>query len=95
MNYYFLNEIVARSSFFRILSLLYELSLQCIRIFGHSNTRHELKFRFTIVLELTGRVELTGSKHRPSFVVGTVSGSGTGHLDYGATGPVPDTEPRL
>ena len=26
---------------------------------------------------------------------GTVSGSGTGHLDYGATGPVPDTEPRL
>ena len=26
---------------------------------------------------------------------GTVSGSGTGPLDYGATGPVPDTEPRL
>ena len=28
-------------------------------------------------------------------VKGTVSGSGTGPLDYGATGPVPDTEPRL
>ena len=27
--------------------------------------------------------------------IGTVSGSGTGPLDYGATGPVPDTEPRL
>ena len=27
--------------------------------------------------------------------LGTVSGSGTGLLDYGATGPVPDTEPRL
>ena len=26
---------------------------------------------------------------------GTVSGSGTGPLDYEATGPVPDTEPRL
>ena len=26
---------------------------------------------------------------------GTVSGSGTGPLDYGATSPVPDTEPRL
>ena len=26
---------------------------------------------------------------------GTVSGSGTGPLDNGATGPVPDTEPRL
>ena len=26
---------------------------------------------------------------------GTVSGSGTGPLDYGATGPVPDPEPRL
>ena len=26
---------------------------------------------------------------------GTVSGSGTGPLDYGATGPAPDTEPRL
>ena len=30
-----------------------------------------------------------------SFLKGTVSGSGTGPLDYGATGPVPDTEPRL
>ena len=30
-----------------------------------------------------------------AFYNGTVSGSGTGHLDYGATGPVPDTEPRL
>ena len=29
------------------------------------------------------------------FQIGTVSGSGTGPLDYGATGPVPDTEPRL
>ena len=29
------------------------------------------------------------------FFKGTVSGSGTGPLDYGATGPVPDTEPRL
>ena len=26
---------------------------------------------------------------------GTVSESGTGPLDYGATGPVPDPEPRL
>ena len=26
---------------------------------------------------------------------GTVLGSGTGPLDYEATGPVPDTEPRL
>ena len=25
-----------------------------------------------------------------SFFLGTVSGSGTGPLDYGATGPVPD-----
>ena len=24
------------------------------------------------------------------FMLGTVSGSGTGPLDYGATGPVPD-----
>ena len=31
----------------------------------------------------------------PEFKLGTVSGSGTGPLDYGATGPVPDTEPRL
>ena len=30
-----------------------------------------------------------------AFTDGTVSGSGTGPLDYGATGPVPDTEPRL
>ena len=30
-----------------------------------------------------------------SFSIGIVSGSGTGPLDYGATGPVPDTEPRL
>ena len=30
-----------------------------------------------------------------SFFVGTVSESGTGPLDYGATGPVPDSEPRL
>ena len=29
------------------------------------------------------------------FLQGTVSGSGTGPLDYGATSPVPDTEPRL
>ena len=58
INYYFLVEIATRSSFFRILSLLYELSLRCLRIFGHSNTRHELKFRFTMVLEPTGRVEL-------------------------------------
>ena len=26
-----------------------------------------------------------------SLLVGTVSGSGTGPLDYGATGPVPDS----
>ena len=26
-----------------------------------------------------------------SFQIGTVSGSGTGPLDYGATGPVPDS----
>ena len=32
---------------------------------------------------------------RSLFSLGTVSGSGTGPLDYGATGPVPDTEPRL
>ena len=63
INYYFLDEIATRSSFFRILSLLYELSLRCVRIFGRSNTRQELKFRFTMVLELTGRVESTGSKH--------------------------------
>ena len=31
----------------------------------NSVLRHELKFRFTMVLELTGRVELTGSKHTP------------------------------
>ena len=31
----------------------------------------------------------------PSLFFGTVSGSGTGPLDYGATGPVPETEPRL
>ena len=30
-----------------------------------------------------------------SIHLGTVSGSGTGPLDYGATGPVPDPEPRL
>ena len=64
INYYFLNEIATRSSFSRILSFLYELSLRCVQIFGRSNTRHELKFRFTMVLELTGRVELTGSKHK-------------------------------
>ena len=29
------------------------------------------------------------------YTEGTVSGSGTGPLDHGATGPVPDTEPRL
>ena len=29
------------------------------------------------------------------FQKGTVSGSSTGPLDYGATGPVLDTEPRL
>ena len=29
------------------------------------------------------------------IINGTVSGSGTGPLDYGATGPVPDTESRL
>ena len=29
------------------------------------------------------------------FQIGTVSGSGTGPLDYRATGPVPDPEPRL
>ena len=63
INYYFLDEIATRSSFYRILSLLYELVLRCVRIFGRSNSRHELKFRFTMVLELTGRVESTGSKH--------------------------------
>ena len=36
-------------------------------IFGRSNTRHELKFQLTMVLELTGRVELTKSKHKPGF----------------------------
>ena len=30
-----------------------------------------------------------------SFTKGTVSESGTGPLDYGATGPVLDAEPRL
>ena len=30
-----------------------------------------------------------------ALLLGTVSGSGTGSIDYGATGPVPDTEPRL
>ena len=68
INDYFLDEIATRFSFFRILSLLYELSLRCVRIFGRSNTRHELKFRFTMVLELTGRVESTGSKHTCSLV---------------------------
>ena len=68
MNYYFLDEIATRCSFFRILSLLYELLLRCVRILGCSNTRHELKFRFTMVLELTGRVESTGSKHITSLV---------------------------
>ena len=34
-------------------------------------------------------------KQLKDFEEGTVSGSGTGPLDYGATGPVPDTEPRL
>ena len=65
-NYYFLNEIATRSSFFHILSLLYELSLLCVQIFERSNTCHVLKFQLTMVLELTGRVESTGCKHRPS-----------------------------
>ena len=37
----------------------------------------------------------TISRLQTIFSEGTVSGSGTGPLDYGATGPVPDTEPRL
>ena len=68
-----MDEIATRSSFFRILSLLYELSLRRVRIFGRSNTRHELKYGSTMVLELTGRVELTGSKHIRKLV--TVRGS--------------------
>ena len=47
-----------------------------------------LRIRIVVV----GRIEL-GPK-RPNKI-GTVSGSGTGPLDYGATGPVPDTKPCL
>ena len=79
INYYFLGEIATRFSFFRILSLLYELSLRCVRIFGRSNTRHELKFRFTMVLELTGRVKLTGSKHTGNDNIRVVTGFGAKH----------------
>ena len=40
-----------------------KLSLRRVQIFGCSYTRQELKFRFTMGIELTGRIELTRSKH--------------------------------
>ena len=38
---------------------------------------------------------MLGPSLRMKNKIGTVSGSGTRPLDYGATGPVPDPETRL
>ena len=46
-------------------------------------------------LEYASAVWDPHTKDKAHKVEGTVSGSGTGPLDYGATGQVPDTEPRL